>query len=85
MADRYKTGEKAPQGGTYKFDGLVDGVNERHVTEDEKHIEWSSGETFPSLRPNKEAAYWKKSNSFYLLESKKGPELNTNSSGPFTI
>ncbi|ARI77940.1 YjzC family protein [Halobacillus mangrovi] len=62
MADRYKTGEKAPEKGTYKFDGLVEGGNESNITEDEKHIELSNGDTFPPLRSNKEAAYWKKSN-----------------------
>lgn len=59
MADRYKTGEQAPEAGTYEFDGLVDGQND-NVTEDEKHIELSNGDTFPPLRSSKEAAYWKK-------------------------
>ncbi|MGP4062426.1 YjzC family protein [Halobacillus litoralis] len=62
MADRYKTGEQAPQAGTYAFDGLVDGRKKDNVTEDEKHIELSNGDTFPPLRSSKEAAYWKKSN-----------------------
>ncbi|SFJ67968.1 YjzC-like protein [Halobacillus dabanensis] len=60
MADRYKTGEKAPEAGTYEFDGLVDGRKKDNVTEDEKQIELSNGDTFPPLRSSKEAAYWKK-------------------------
>ncbi|KHE70439.1 YjzC family protein [Halobacillus sp. BBL2006] len=63
MAERYKTGEKAPKNGTYKFDGLVDGGNESDITEDEKHVKLESGETFPPLRSKKEAAYWKASNN----------------------
>ncbi|MFZ0474343.1 MAG: YjzC family protein [Halobacillus sp.] len=61
MADRFKTGEKAPENGTYEFDGLVNEGNENNVTEDEKHIELSSGDTFPPTRSNKDAAYSKKS------------------------
>ncbi|ASF39001.1 general stress protein [Halobacillus halophilus] len=61
MADRFKTGEKAPEKGTYEFDGLVNEGNENDVTEDEKHIELSNGDTFPPTRSNKDAAYWKKS------------------------
>jgi hypothetical protein len=60
MADRYKTGEKAPEAGTYEFDSLVDGRKKEKVTEDEKKIELSNGDTFPPLRSSKEAAYWKK-------------------------
>ncbi|MBN8236314.1 YjzC family protein [Halobacillus kuroshimensis] len=60
MADRFKTGEKAPEKGTYQFDGLVDGGSENDVTEDEKHIELENGDQFPPIRSNKEAAYWKK-------------------------
>ncbi|CDQ20922.1 YjzC family protein [Halobacillus karajensis] len=60
MAERYKTGEKAPDSGTYEFDGLVDGRKKDEVTDDEKHVELSNGDTFPPLRSSKEAAYWKK-------------------------
>ncbi|MCA0989682.1 MULTISPECIES: YjzC family protein [Guptibacillus] len=59
MADRYKTGEKAPENGKYEFDGLTNG-NNSNPTEDEKHISLQSGETFPPLRSSKESAYWKK-------------------------
>ncbi|NBJ70644.1 MULTISPECIES: YjzC family protein [Clostridia] len=62
MTKRFKTGEKAPENGTYEFDGLVNGGNESEVTEDEKSIKLSSGDQFPPIRSNKEAAYWKKSN-----------------------
>ncbi|WP_245756013.1 YjzC family protein [Halobacillus alkaliphilus] len=34
-ADRFKTGEKARENGTYEFDGLVNEGNENDVTEDE--------------------------------------------------
>ncbi|MCD5323286.1 YjzC family protein [Pontibacillus sp. ALD_SL1] len=62
MADRYKTGEKVPENGTYEFDGLADTNGNGTPTEDEKHVSLESGETFPPLRSSKEAAYWKKSN-----------------------
>ncbi|UOQ45935.1 YjzC family protein [Halobacillus salinarum] len=60
MGGRYKTGENAPEKGTYEFDGLVNEGNENEVIEDEKYVELESGETFPPIRSNKEAAYWKK-------------------------
>jgi YjzC-like protein len=59
MADRYKTGEKAPENGKYEFDGLTNG-NNSNPTEGEKHISLESGETFPPLRSSNESAYWKK-------------------------
>ncbi|MGM7702365.1 YjzC family protein [Pseudalkalibacillus sp. Hm43] len=62
MADRYKTGEKAPANGTYEFDGLADGRKNSNPTDDEKHIKLESGETFPPLRSSQETAYWKKTN-----------------------
>ncbi|WP_273851923.1 YjzC family protein [Guptibacillus spartinae] len=62
MADRFKTGEKAPESGTYEFVGLVNESNENANTENEKNIELSSGETFPPSQSNQDAAYWKKSN-----------------------
>ncbi|WP_349408175.1 YjzC family protein [Pseudalkalibacillus sp. SCS-8] len=62
MADRYKTGEKAPANGTYEFDGLTDGRKESNPTEEETQIKLESGETFPPLRSNQEPAYWKKVN-----------------------
>ncbi|MFG6150607.1 YjzC family protein [Halobacillus sp. B23F22_1] len=35
--------------------------NENQLTEDEKHLELRSGDTFPPTRSNKDAVYWKKS------------------------
>ncbi|GGD14939.1 MULTISPECIES: YjzC family protein [Pontibacillus] len=62
MANRYKTGEKVPENGTYKFDGLTDGRKNANPTEDEKHISLESGQTFPPLSSSNAAAYWTKSN-----------------------
>lgn len=60
MADRFKTGEKAPENGTYKFAGLVDGGKEKSVTEDEKQVELNSGDSFPPISSQNQAAYWEK-------------------------
>ncbi|UOQ45976.1 YjzC family protein [Halobacillus salinarum] len=60
MADRFKTGEKAPESGTYEFDGLTDGRKNSNPTDEETQIKLESGETFPPLRSSKESAYWKK-------------------------
>ncbi|MCA0173053.1 YjzC family protein [Bacillus sp. RAR_GA_16] len=62
MAERYKTGEKAPENGTYEFVGLVNESNQNANAEEEKNIQLSSGDTFPPSQSNKDAAYWKKSN-----------------------
>ncbi|PYZ91953.1 general stress protein [Salipaludibacillus keqinensis] len=62
MTNRYKTGEKAPENGTYKFDGLTDGRKKSNATDEEAQIELKNGQTFPPLRSSQEAAYWKKKN-----------------------
>ncbi|KUP08839.1 general stress protein [Bacillus coahuilensis p1.1.43] len=61
MAERYKTGEKAPESGTYEFDGLVNESSDNNDLGKENHIDRGSGDTFPPTRSNKDEAYWKKS------------------------
>ena len=46
---RYKTGEKCPAKGNYKFDGYVDGPRTPSPTAEEKRIPLETGETFPPL------------------------------------
>ncbi|KGX92321.1 general stress protein [Pontibacillus halophilus JSM 076056 = DSM 19796] len=60
MAERFKTGEKAPQKGTYEFDGLTDKRKNANPTSEESQIQLDSGDTFPPLSSSNEGAYWKK-------------------------
>lgn len=53
----YKTGEKAPENGTYKVQSLVDGSNSN---DDNTEIELEKGEQFPPSPSSNEAAYWEK-------------------------
>ncbi|MCD8787427.1 YjzC family protein [Staphylococcus gallinarum] len=53
----YKTGEKAPESGTYKVQSLVDGSNSN---DDNTEIELEKGEQFPPSPSSNEAAYWEK-------------------------
>ena len=48
---RYKTGEKCPAKGNYKFDGYVDGTRTPSPTAEEKRIPLETGETFPPFAP----------------------------------
>ncbi|RBW68836.1 YjzC family protein [Bacillus taeanensis] len=61
MANRFKTGEQAPETGTYEFVGLAESHSNANPTSDEKEIRLESGDTFPPLRSSKESAYWQKS------------------------
>ncbi|WP_100401169.1 YjzC family protein [Bacillus sp. FJAT-44742] len=54
--DKYKTGEQAPESGTYKVDSLVNGNNKNDDTE----IKVEKGENFPPSPSSREAAYWVK-------------------------
>ncbi|WP_091660584.1 YjzC family protein [Alteribacillus iranensis] len=55
--DRYKTGEKAPESGTYKVDTLVSGGN---ASQDNTEIEINEGDQFPPSPGENEAAHWVK-------------------------
>ncbi|WP_339227811.1 YjzC family protein [Oceanobacillus sp. FSL K6-2867] len=53
----FKTGEKAPESGTFKVDSLVDGGS---TTQDNTEIEIEEGEQFPPSPSSNEAANWVK-------------------------
>ncbi|WP_158737207.1 YjzC family protein [Alteribacillus sp. YIM 98480] len=55
--NQYKTGEKAPESGTYKVDKLVNGNN---ANQDNTTIEVNEGDQFPPSPSENEAAYWVK-------------------------
>lgn len=56
MADKYKTGEKAPESGKYKVDSLVNGNSHN----DDTKIDIEKGEQFPPSPTSHDAAYWVK-------------------------
>ncbi|MFC3041580.1 YjzC family protein [Virgibacillus xinjiangensis] len=56
MAEQFKTGQEAPENGTYKVVGLVNGNNESDDTE----IDLEKGENFPPSPSSREAAYYEK-------------------------
>ncbi len=58
MATTYKTGEKAPESGTYKVDKLVNGNSSN---EDSTEVKLEAGEQFPPSPSSNEAAEWVKS------------------------
>ncbi|MGP4077755.1 YjzC family protein [Halobacillus sp. K22] len=58
MAKRkqFKTGEKAPEKGTYKVDSLVNGT----ASKSQQLIELNEGDQFPPSPSDSDAAYWVK-------------------------
>jgi hypothetical protein len=56
MDNLYKTGEKAPVSGVYKFVRHTDGTT--HATPAEQRIPLTRNETFPPCRSDNKAAYW---------------------------
>ncbi|ASF38120.1 MAG: YjzC family protein [Halobacillus sp.] len=52
----YKTGEKAPESGTYKVQSLVSGGSNQDNTE----VKVEKGEQFPPSPSSNEAAHWVK-------------------------
>jgi hypothetical protein len=59
MAERYKTGQECPRTGRYRFDGYVDGSWTPAPTAEEKEIPLSKGETFPPIRSQNKACWWR--------------------------
>lgn len=55
--NKHKTGEKAPEGGTYKVESLVNGGD---ASKDDTSIKLEKGEQFPPSTETGEAAYWTK-------------------------
>ncbi|MBS4197105.1 YjzC family protein [Lederbergia citri] len=56
MADRYKTGENAPESGKYKVDGYVHEDSEHEDTS----IDMEEGNQFPPSPTTHKAVYWVK-------------------------
>lgn len=56
---RYKTGDKAPSTGNYRWDGYTDGTSTPRPTTEELIIRLSAGETFPPIKSCNKGAYWK--------------------------
>lgn len=54
----YKTGEKAPESGTYKVQSLVSGSSSS--SQDNTEIKVEKDEQFPPSPSSNEAAHWKK-------------------------
>lgn len=54
---KFKTGEKAQESGTYKVDSLVNGQSS---TQDNSEIKLEKGEQFPPSPSSNEAVYWVK-------------------------
>ncbi|WLR50362.1 YjzC family protein [Bacillus tianshenii] len=57
MASRFKTGEKSPESGEFKFDGHVHEDSEGENTET---IKVEEGEQFPPSPSTHKASYWVK-------------------------
>ncbi|MGP4075993.1 YjzC family protein [Halobacillus sp. K22] len=53
----YKTGEKAPESGTYKVQSLVSGGSS---SQDNTEVKVEKGEQFPPSPSSNEAAHWVK-------------------------
>ncbi|MCA1011903.1 MULTISPECIES: YjzC family protein [Halobacillus] len=53
----YKTGEKAPESGTYKVQSLVSGGSSN---QDNTEVKVEKGEQFPPSPSSNEAAHWVK-------------------------
>jgi hypothetical protein len=58
VATRYRTGEKCPESGVYRFDGYLDGTSSPSPTSEEREIALSTGEVFPPIRSAGKACYW---------------------------
>ncbi len=58
---KFKTGEEAPQSGTYEYDGPISDGATCEPTPEEKVIPLSKGEKFPPVKScDKDGgAYWK--------------------------
>lgn len=54
----YKTGQKAPATGRYRFAGYTDAPPWPAPTAEEQVIPLSAGEVFPPIRSSRRAAYW---------------------------
>lgn len=56
---RFETGTKCTTSGSYVFDGYTDGTNSPSPTQEERVISLKNGETFPPIKSQNKAAWWK--------------------------
>ncbi|MBK8265144.1 MAG: YjzC family protein [Nannocystis sp.] len=60
VGERFKTGQTSPGTGSFVFDGYLETTNWRPApTTEERVIPLSRGETFPPIRSQSAAAWWK--------------------------
>lgn len=59
IGTRYKTGEKSPESGRYRFDGYLDGTSSPAPRTEEMEIPLSKSETFPPIRSSGKGCWWK--------------------------
>lgn len=57
---KYKTGDKAPVTGNYRFAGFVDSRVNCKPTTNERIIPMKRGDTFPPVRSCDAAAWWQR-------------------------
>ena len=55
---RFKTGEESPHHSIYRFDGYVDGTSSPPPMAEERDIEITRGENFPSKRSAGKSCWW---------------------------
>ncbi len=60
MADRWKTGEDAPESGDYKFESYEGDNGERKQADTDMVVNLEEGERFPPVPAVHGAAYWVK-------------------------
>ncbi|MFC5712425.1 YjzC family protein [Thalassorhabdus alkalitolerans] len=60
MATLYKTGEKAPETGTYVFDSYVNTESGNPPMENMEEIELEKEDRFPPMPTENDAVYWRK-------------------------
>ena len=59
IGDRFKTGQTCETSGSYVFDGYTDGSVQPAPTSEERVIPLSARETFPPIRSQSKACWWK--------------------------
>ena len=58
VGTRFKTGERNPVSGVFRFDGYLDGTYTPYPSAAEGKIPLSAGEIFPPIATTKKGCYW---------------------------
>ncbi|TLS36190.1 YjzC family protein [Pseudalkalibacillus caeni] len=58
--EKFKTGEEAPESGTYVFESYVNNSDAEKPDDDEGTVDLGKGERFPPTPSTNKAAYWVK-------------------------